>query len=182
MADKLKQGEDLINLVVCYTCKTIEEAPYTKNGEYLGDGKYNQKENEFLPPLVDWHGEKGHVGRIFDCDSFFWMSKEGRESTLKQIKTQLLGGSSGLDVFGTDFYNVKATFSDDAMSCYAIHNRPKADCADYKTDRKVLTPKTDVERKEAGLGKSKVKTYLCDFCVVKSFVQKKAYTEKGLYK
>jgi hypothetical protein len=67
------------------------------------------------------------------------------------------------------------------MSCYALHNRPKADCADYKTDRKVLTPKTEAERKEAGLGKSKVKTYLCDFCVVKSFVQKKAYTEKGLY-
>jgi hypothetical protein len=181
MSEKLKQGEDLLNLVVCYTCKTIEEAPYTKTGEYLGDGKYKQDDNPFLPPLIDWHGEQGHVGRIFDCDSFLWMSEKGRKETVEQIKQQLLGGSTGLNVFGTDFYNVKATFTSDAGNCYNLHMRPKGKCDDYKSDKKILKPQTEAERKELGLGKSNVKTYLCDFCVVKSFVQKKVYTEKGLY-
>lgn len=178
----VKQGQELTNLLVCYTCKTIEEAPYTKTGKYLGDGKYDQSDNPFLPIILEPHEKDGHVGRLFDIDAFFWMTEKGKKSTVEQIKQQLLGGSSGLDVFGTDFYNVKDNYSQDAMSCFALHNRPQGQCSDYKSDRKVLTPATNAERKEAGLAKSKVKIYLCDFCPVKMYNQKKAYTEKGLYK
>ena len=112
------------------------------------------------------------------------MSKAQIEITkiLSEIKSQVLkGGSSGLDVFGTDFYNVKDNFSADAMSCYALHNRPQGQCPDYKSERKVLTPATEKDRKEAGLKKSNVKIHLCDFCPVKMYNQKRAYQSKGLY-
>ena len=109
-------------------------------------------------------------------------NKDLKEEILNQIKEQILGGGSkGLDVFGTGFYDIKDNFTSDAMACYNVHMRPKGQCADYKSDRKILKPDTAKERLEAGLGATKVKTYLCDFCPVKMYNQKKAYQERGLY-
>jgi hypothetical protein len=84
-------------------------------------------------------------------------------------------------VFGTNFYNVKDTYSADAMSCYKIHNRPTGQCPDYKSDRKELKPDTAKERLDAGLGASTAKIHLCDFCPVKMYNQKRAYQARGLY-
>lgn len=169
-------------LLVCYQCKSIEEIPYVNNGKYLGDGKYDQSNNPFLPMVVEPHEKQGHVGRLIDIPAVAWLGHpEIKKATIEKIKEQMLaGGSSGLDVFG-DFYNVKDNYSADAMTCYSLHLRPKGQCPDYKSDKKVLEPATKAERKEAGLGKSKVKIYLCDFCPVKMYNQKKAFTEKGLY-
>jgi len=98
-------------------------------------------------------------------------------------KEQILGGGSkGLDILGTNFYNVKDTYSADAMKCYAIHNRPQGQCADYKSDRKELKPDTAKDRLEAGLKASNAKIHLCDFCPVKMYNQKRAYQARGLYK
>lgn len=174
---------DYLLLLVCYQCKSIEEIPYVKSGNYLGDGKYDQSDNPFLRVVVEPHEKDGHMGRLIDIPTVAWIGRPDiKEATLKKIKEQMLqGGSSGLDVLGTDFYDVKANYSVDAMSCYDLHMRPKGQCPDYKSDRKVLTPKTNAERKDAGLDKSKVKIYLCDFCPVKMYNQKRAYTERGLY-
>ena len=68
------------------------------------------------------------------------------------------------------------------MSRCKIHNSPKGQCPDYKSDRKELKPDTAKERKDAGLGATKTKIHLCDFCPVKMYNQQKAYTERGLYK
>jgi len=76
------------------------------------------------------------------------------------------------------------TFHEDAMTCWGQHNRPKEQCPDYKSDKKQLKPDTAAERKDAGLDKPGTKgpkIYLCDFCPVKMYNQKKAFTEKGLY-
>lgn len=173
---------DYLLLLVCYQCKSIEEIPYVKSGKYLGDGKYDQSDNPFLPLVVEPHEKGGHLGRLIDIPTVAWVGRPDiRKATIEKIKEQMLkGGSSGLDVFG-DFYNVKDNYSADAMSCYALHNRPKGQCPDYKSDRKAIQPNTTDERKELGLGKSKVKIYLCDFCPVKMYNQKKAFTERGLY-
>lgn len=181
MSSTPQQGESLINLLVCYTCKTIEEIPYTINGEYLGDGKYNQKDNPFIEAVAAPHDQKGCKGRLFDTDMFWWQSQKGRKSTVDQIKEQLFEGSKGLDIFGTDFYNVKANYSQDAGNCFNLHMRPKGKCPDYKIDAKILTPGTSQDRKDLGLAKSTVKSYLCDFCPAKAYMQKRAFTEKGLY-
>lgn len=174
---------DYLLLLVCYQCKSIEEIPYVKSGTYLGDGKYDQTDNPFLPLVVEPHEKQGHLGRLIDIPMVAWLGNQKvREATIQKIKEQMLeGGSKGLDILGTNYYDVKDSYSADAMSCYNLHLRPTGQCPDYKSDKKVLTPKTDVERKELGLAKSKVKIHLCDFCPVKMYNQKRAYTQKGLY-
>lgn len=173
-----------VNLLVCKTCKTIKEIPYTKNGKYLGEGRYDQSNNPFIDDAVGRCGPEGHMGVLTDVNFVYWMTPKVKESIIAQIKQQFSGDSpmaSGLDVFGTGFYDLKDTYSSDAMSCWKIHNSPKGQCSDYKVDRKLLDPGTSAERKAEGLDKSTIKVYLCDFCPVKMYNQQKAYKERGLY-
>ena len=171
------------NLLVCKTCKSIEEIPYTKTGEYLGEGKYKQDDNPFLEVATRAH--EGHVGApLMDVLQGHWMTPKVKAGIVQQLKESFFGrgASSGLDVFGTDFYNLKDTYTHDAGTCYNVHNRPKGQCPDYKTSRKLLNAGTDKERKDLGIGKSTIQNYLCDFCPAKMYMQKRAYEAKGLYK
>ena len=181
MADDIEN--ERINLLVCKTCKTIEEIPYTKTGEYLGEGKYKQDDNPFVQLAADKHGPN-HIGApLMDILFAIWMTKDLKEQVIGQIREQILGGNtnSGLDVFGTGFYGLKDTYSSDAMSCWAVHNKPKGQCDEYKADRKKLSAGTDAERKAAGVAPSDIKVFLCDFCPVKMYNQQKAYKARGLY-
>jgi hypothetical protein len=185
MANSIDELEpDRINLLVCKQCKTIQEIPYTKTGKSLGEGRYDQSDNPFISSYIGECERAGHFGVLTDCLTVAWMGNpQLKESILAQIKEQILGGGSkGLDVFGTNFYNVKATYTEDAMNCYNLHLRPQGQCADYKSDKKVLKPDTAKERLDAGLEAGKTKIHLCDFCPVKMYNQKRAYTERGLYK
>ena len=181
----MELDEERVNLLVCKTCKTIEEVPYAKNGKYLGEGKYDQSENPFLQAAVAPHERGGHMGMLTDVNFVYWMTPKVKASIIAQVKEQFTGKSSpltaGLDAFGTNFYETKDTFSQDAMKCWQLHNRT-TDCSDYKNDRKLLDAGTGKERKAEGLGKSTIKVYLCDFCPVKMEVQKKAFKAKGLDK
>lgn len=172
------------NLLICKTCQTIEELPYTKTGEYLGDGKWSQKDNPFVEAAAAKHGPE-HVGApLVDILQGYWMTPKVKEGVVKQLRDTFFegkGSASGLDVFGTNFYGLKDQYSQDAMSCYQIHNKPKAMCPDYKHERKVLSAGTEAERRAEGLGKSTIKVHLCDFCPAKMFVQQKAFKERGLY-
>jgi hypothetical protein len=170
------------NLLICKTCKTIEELPYTKTGEYLGQGKYKQDDNPFVQQAADRHPD--HVGApLMDVQFAVWMTQKYKDGVVEQLRETFFGkgASQGLDVFGTGFYGLKDTYSQDAMSCWKIHNSPKGQCDDYKSERKLLDPGTSKERAAEGLGKSNIKVYLCDFCPVKMYNQKKAYEERGLY-
>lgn len=182
MSDTLEN--EYILLLVCKTCKTIKELPYVKTGKYLGDGRYDQTDNPFLKEENAPHERGGHYGLLTDINFVYWMTPKVKEAIVAQLKEQMTDGkgvASGLDVFGTGFYDLKDTYSADAMSCWALHNKPKGQCSDYKVDRKLLSPGTNAERKAEGLEKSNIKVYLCDFCPVKMYNQKKAYEERGLY-
>lgn len=182
MTDTLEN--EYILLLVCKTCKSIKELPYVKSGKYLGDGKYDQSNNPFLPDAIGECERKGHMGMLTDVNFVYWMTPKIKEGIVAQIKDNFTGGdnaAAGLDIFGTGFYDVKDTYSADAMSCYQLHNRPKGQCSDYKTDRKLLNAGTDNDRKEVGMQKANLKVYLCDFCPVKMYNQQKAYKERGLY-
>jgi hypothetical protein len=174
-----------INLLICKTCKTIKEIPYTKNGKYLGEGRYDQTDNPFLEDAIGRCGPQGHMGILTDVNFAYWMTPKIKESIVAQIKEQFADNKSpltlGLDALGTGFYDLKDTYSSDAMSCWQLHNRTK-DCADYKAERKLLDPGTTAERRAEGLDKSTIKVYLCDFCPYKMMVQKKAYEARGMYK
>jgi len=167
------KDEPMIRILVCRNCKTIEEMP-----DYEGDPEYDT----LLNILVQKHQKPvEHIGLVIKFPVKYWAVPKVREAIVAQIK----GGSSGLDAFQTNFYATKNQFAEDAMSCFSDHNRPVGQCADYKSDKKLLKPDTSAERKEAGLslaGKTGPKVYLCDFCPVKSFNMKKFNEEQGLYK
>jgi hypothetical protein len=166
-------NEPHIRLLVCRNCKTIEELP-----DYQG----RPSDDLLLNISVEKHQKPDpHIGLLFRFPLKFWVVPKIREEIIKQIGS----GSSGLDVFGTQFYETKMAFHDDAMKCYNQHLRPKGQCPDYKSEKKMLKPTTDAERKDVGLGKAGEKgpkIYLCDFCPVKSFNMKKFNEKKGLYK
>lgn len=165
--------EPMIRLLVCRNCKSIEELP-----DFDGD----PRDDVLLNISVEKHQQPdAHVGLLFKFPVKYWAVPKVQEEIIKQIR----GGSEGLDVFQKNFYATKMTFAEDAMTCYSEHLRPKGQCADYKSDKKLLKPQTSAERKDAGLSKYEQtggpKVYLCDFCPVKSFNMKKFNEEKGLY-
>ena len=175
---------EFILLLICKTCKSIQELPYSKAGKYLGEGKYDQTDNPFLRDAIGSCERQGHMGMLTDVNFVYWMTPKIKESIIAQIKETFTGGDNiakGLDIFGTGFYDLKDTYSADAMSCWKLHNSPKGQCSDYKVDRKLLNAGTDKERKEVKMEKSNIKVYLCDFCPVKMYNQKRAYEERGLY-
>lgn len=161
------EQEPYFRLLVCRTCKTIDELPSAEE----------DPGNILLEITVERHGED-HTGLLYNVPKVIWMSEKMKPEVIKQIT----GGSSGLDVFGTQFYQTRMQFGEDAMTCYAQHNRPKGQCPDYKSSKKELKPGTARERRLEGLGESTgPKVYLCDFCPVKTYNQKRAFEAKGLY-
>ena len=183
MSDATLENEYIL-LLVCKTCKTIEEVPYAKTGKYLGEGKYDQTDNPFLQEAAAPHERGGHFGMLTDINFVYWMTPKVKTSIIAQLKKQFTGDSPltvGLDALGTGFYDLKDTYSSDAMSCWRVHNTPKGQCSDYKTDRKLLNAGTDKERAAEGLGKSTIKVHLCDFCPVKMYNPQQAYKARGLY-
>lgn len=164
------ENEPQIRLLICRTCKTIEELPDWEGGP---------ETDVLLQISAERHGES-HIGNLLKFPFRYWMVPKVKEAILQQIKE----GSSGLDVISDNFYATKSQFAEDAMTCWGLHNRPKGQCADYKSEKKLLKPNTAAERRDAGLdapGTSGPKVYLCDFCPVKSYNMKMANQEKGLY-
>jgi predicted metal-binding protein len=166
------EQEPYIRLMVCRTCKSIDELP-PYQGPPEGD--------VLLQMTIERHGEN-HVGLLINVGAIHWNSKTMRAAIIEQIQQ----GSSGLDVFGTAFYETKMQFAEDAMSCWGQYNRPKGQCPDFRSEKKRLLPKTDVERKDAGLASvqqsNATRIYLCDFCPVRVYNERKSRDEKGLYK
>ena len=165
-----EREEAQIRLLVCRDCKSAEELP---------DWDGRPEDDVLLQIAVERHqNPQPHIGQLFKFPVKYWARPDVKKSIMKQIEDQI---SPGLDVFGTNFYETKSQFAEDAMQCWALHNRTH-DCADYKHDRKILKPKTEADRKDAGLDPRGARViYLCDFCPVKSIVQKKAFKKQGLY-
>lgn len=172
-------NEPHMRVLKCSKCRSIEEVP-----DYDGpEGGENTMEfDQVLKFFTDQHVSKNCVRDDFTIIRFpvkFWMVPKVREG----IEAQLKEGASGLDVFGTNFYDTKNNFSADAMNCWIREHNQTKDCGDYKHDKKRLKPGTSVERAALGLEKEGTgpKVYLCDYCPVKSLVQEKAFKKKGLY-
>lgn len=159
-----------IRLLVCRSCKTIEELP---------DWDGRPEDDVLLNISVERHqSPEPHIGNLLRFPLRYWMVPKVKDAIVQQIRE----GSSGLDIVAEGFYNTKSQFGEDAMTCWGLHNRPTGQCDDYKSEKKILRPSTVAERKDAGLSMSKApKIYLCDFCPVKSYNMKMHNKEKGLY-
>jgi hypothetical protein len=156
-----------IRLLVCRDCKTIEPLP-----DYTGDPEHDHLLNYLVKPHRT-NGEE-HIGMLARVETTDWNDPRIQREISKKLVTEF-GGETGL---GSDFYNTRDTFREDAMSCFRQHHR-NPDCNDYKSDAKRLTPNTAQERKEAGLGPyhSEHDRWLCDYCPVHSMVMTKKYDD-----
>lgn len=156
-----------IRLLVCKDCKTIEPLP-----DYSGDPAHDV----LLDYLVQPHRTNGveHIGMLARVETSDWNDPRIQREISGRLVTEF-GGETGL---GSDFYNTRDTFREDAMSCWRQHQR-NPDCSDYKSDAKRLTPDTAAARKEAGMPAYHTKDdrYLCEFCPVHSLVEQKAYDD-----
>lgn len=166
----IAEQEPHFRLLVCRTCSTIEELP----------GADEDPGDTLLTIAAERHSDT-HYGVLWNVPKGIWMAPKMKEAVIEQIHGKI---GSGLDSFGTKFYETKSQFSEDAMTCFSLHNRPAGQCYDYKTEKKWLSPKTEQERRAAGLPVEArgPKIYLCDFCPVKSFNMKKHNEATGAYK
>jgi hypothetical protein len=157
-----------IRLLLCRDCKTIEPLP-----DYTGDPEHDS----MLSYLVKPHRTNGleHIGMLARVEKSDWDNHPVQMEIAKKLVAQF-GGETGL---GSEFYNTRDTFREDAMTCFRQHHR-NPDCNDYHSDAKRLTPGTAQARKEAGLGpyRSDQDRYLCDFCPVHSMVEQKYYDDQ----
>lgn len=178
VSSSLKTGEEIgpqIRLLVCRTCKVIEELP-----DYEG----NPDHDVTLQVMCERHTDSmgtAHVGNLIKVPIKYW----ARSEVQKEIRRQISEGSGGLNEMDQQFYDSRSTFHEDAMSCFRKHNRPAGRCPDWKASSKRLVPKTAADRKEAGLakpGEAGPKVYLCDFCPAKTYMLTKFREETGAYK
>ena len=162
--DTVEQAK--IRLLRCDTCKTLEELP-----DFDGPPDYDTALQYLLSQHRTPEGHP-HVGRLIDVEKRAWDMPNLRQALIQQITA---GISPGLDAFGTQFYDVKDTFKEDAMLCYAQHNRPKEGCPDFNSESKRLMPDTAGDRKEAGLSKAGMPViHLCSFCPVRAYYERKS--------
>ncbi|MEV4454425.1 hypothetical protein [Microbispora sp. NPDC049633] len=158
-----------VRLVVCRTCKSVEEIP-----DFQGPIEYD----DLLDVVASRHEyalNHPHPGlNMFNVEEKHWRIPDKRVQILDRIKEQVGDG------LGDEFYEVKATFKDDAFSCWKKHNKT-TNCDDFRSDAKRLIPNTAAERKEAGLPKPTSNRFLCDFCPVNSVAMQRMRAKRGDY-
>lgn len=171
-------NDEKIRLMVCPVCKSIDPLPmYDGPDEYdeTGQAKATMHmfgDGRFHPFIVGTVSEKS------------WENPRTRSEIVKKVSSEVSPGEGvGL---GDELYDVRSNYSEEAMKCWRIeHNRTK-DCGDWKIERKRLIPHTQAERKAEGMPHRardiQSKTYLCDFCVMRSVKQNKVNDAKGLNK
>lgn len=164
-----------IRVFYCWNCRVFDELP---------DFQGRPEDDTLLAILVERHQSAGvpHHCTPFKVGVKLWSNPRIQQEIIKQIREQTNGG---LDLLDPGYYATRSMFYEDAMSCYAKHNRPQDSCGDWKHESKRLVPKTAAERKEAGLASPQesnaTRVYLCDFCPMKSVVLTKQRKKSGLY-
>lgn len=171
---------DKIRLLICKTCGTAEELPW-----YDGDPKFDTWLNSAVEHHPKFGDGRSHIaGGLFNIDvQQFWNTPDKRKITLEDLYTQLEIPGTG-EGLGQNYYDLKSTYLEDAMTCWKGFNRTTdpGHC-DYRKENKRLLPDTAADRKELGISpKDRPSTFLCDFCPVQSIVMQKNAEAKGLYK
>lgn len=159
------EQQEQVRVLYCLDCGTLDQVPY-----YEGPPEHDQ-ELEYAAGKHETNGHR-HRGQLFSVEQRVWDNEQARRG----IITQLAEGSKGVAEVMPSFYNVRDTFRDDALECFKKHLRPKEACPDWRSDRKRLVPDTKADRKEAGISLRPVgpTRYLCDYCPVRAYYEKKA--------
>lgn len=165
-------AETHVRLLSCKTCGTAPELL----PDFVGPAEYDDTLNYLVSKHRFPNGDPHIAHGLLRVERSAWDNPATQKEILRQIATS--SGHTGLDVA---FYAAKDTFLEDAMTCWKQHNR-NVFCPDYMSEGKRLVPDTTAERKEAGLGKAKSTTSLCQFCPVHSMVMQAKRKKAGMYK
>lgn len=192
MAVLLNEPEPHIRLLVCRKCKVVDELP-----DFQPENK--DEPDLMLEALVAKHQQScGMVtaggttpDEAAQQERFLaripvaqWEKPGVRDEVLSRM-------SMGYTGFEETVMDVRNSWHEGAMSCYAKHRKPEQ-CIDYKDDSKrlgngILTDEEKSLRSSSGLftglraQRRQKSVFLCDYCPVKSGVQEKVFTERGLY-
>jgi hypothetical protein len=170
--------KDPIRLLVCDTCKTVEELP-AYSGDPRGDTWLREKEkSHLLPSGSGFHGEY-HIARI---ERSVWISNKSEiiQQMVKEFSNYAPAGE-GLGL-GQKFYDAKDNFSIDAMKCWRVEHGRTLNCDDYMSSKKRILPDTRAERKSEGLDyKHRPAIYLCSMCPYHQVVQQRKASEQYRY-
>lgn len=163
-----------IRLLICHGCESITPVPWC--GE-----DYQCTHPSCVEPLEYRLADHiGHLADLADIDEETWDDPVKRTRVIRETIPYAKGTGKGAGL-GSQFYDVKATFQDDAFTCWRRHNRTK-NCADWNTDRMRLYPDTKADRKEAGLDpKTRATTFLCQYCPVTSIYMQRMRRDKYKY-
>ncbi len=164
-----------IRLLICNDCGTIEPLP-----PFDGPVQYDDTLNYRLAGHKTADGTP-HRGAMATVSSVSWDDPEKRKKILEELNKAKNGGEVGL---GSDLYNLRSTFSEDAYSCWNKEHNRTMNCEDYKSDKKRLVPDTRGDRKELGLetkSSARANTWLCVFCPYHSVVMERARKAEGYY-
>jgi hypothetical protein len=181
-AEKVDEDGPEVRLLVCSTCKTIEVLD-----DYTGPPERADQFDTILNLATEKHKDGveriPHVGQLFRVKQSAWNNPEAQQQVRAQVIARLdPNAETGL---GAEAYAIRDNYREDAMSCWAEHNRNPG-CPDYKSDAKLLTPDTQMERKEAGIAKfdkhnPATQRFLCEYCPVHSLVTQMKRERAGLY-
>lgn len=166
-----------MRLLVCGHCKTIEELP-----DYNGPVEYDTLLENLVSRHVYPNGEPhapATLGNVTDAE---YAKPGAKEQIAREIAAKFAGGETGL---GTEFYDTRDTFREDAMACFNKHLRNPG-CPDYKSDSKRLTSDSQREIKKefkVDVAANPInRRFLCEFCPVHSLVEQAARRKAGLDK
>lgn len=181
MSDLVETSDDSkdakIRILICKDCKSIQPLP---------DFGGRPEHDETLIARVAEHQHpgpaptRGHAMELGRVSEVSWNNPEKRKQMLDEIgKNVGLGSGEGL---GSELYDLKSTFAEDAMRCWRFKHGRTSNCDDYKHDKMKLLPDSRAERKDLGLDpKDRPVQYLCQYCPMESVIQQKRNEKKGLY-
>jgi hypothetical protein len=164
-----------MRLLKCLDCSTTEQLPDPPPG--LDPTTLREGDDPLLDHLVARHHDadgRPHHGQMFAIADEDWRDEDRRKEILTQmgIKTTGLPG---------EFYDVKDTFQEDALVCFAQHKRPQGYCIDWCSDHKRLGRPTKEGRAWERLASEAPPQYLCQYCPVASTVMQAQRAKRGDY-
>lgn len=165
-----------MRLLRCFTCRTIEELPDPPSN--VDPNNIQPGQDPLLDDLLARHKNnqacQGRNGQMFTVDEADWRNEDKRNEILDRMGVETTG-------LPGEFYELKATFHEDALKCFSKHNRPQGYCIDWKADSKSLGRATAEGKAWQKQNPNAPTVHLCDFCPVATTVMVAQRKSAGAY-
>lgn len=154
-----------MRLLRCMTCRTLEELPDPPRG--VDPNAIEPGQDPLLDELLARHNDnqacQGRNGQLFSVNDADWRDEKKRNEILTQMGIETTG-------LPGEFYDLKNTFQEDALKCFAQHNRPQGYCIDWCADSKSLGRATPEGKAWQKKNPDAPTMHLCHFCPVATTV------------